>query len=198
MPEESGTSPNTKQSGRNDRSRRTNNNYYEFNTERPQNTVSGFENLTLITRSRTPALDLKKVKEALQNKVKREEKDGFEAAALLDGLQTQTAPSSGVLSQSVRPTRPAHPTMPDHASDDYKINRTFNVILHKAAVSAALLRYKNESVAFETDEKVWGSTVLTTSGTLKRTKNNAHKMVGTLMELQRPVRPHRRKGLRSG
>lgn len=92
MPDKSGTNFDVEGSGQNDRSCRTNNNYY--NTERPRNTVVGLEDLTLITRSRTPALDLKKVKEGIQSEVKREERDGFVAAALLDGGLTQTASSS--------------------------------------------------------------------------------------------------------
>ena len=75
MPEESGTSPDAEESGGNARSCRTNNNYYK--TERPRNNIGGLEELTLITRSKTPALDLKIVKEGLQNKIICEEKDGY-------------------------------------------------------------------------------------------------------------------------
>ena len=60
MPEESGTSPDAEESGGNARSHRANNNYYK--TERPRNNIGGLEELTLITRSRTPALNLKKLK----------------------------------------------------------------------------------------------------------------------------------------
>ena len=83
MPEESGANSDAEQSGGNARPPGRNNNYYGFNTHRPRNTVEGLEELTLIKKSKTPALDLKKAKEALQNKV-TQEKDGFKAAALLD------------------------------------------------------------------------------------------------------------------
>ena len=68
MPDTSGTSPDAGESGENARSGRTNNYYYK--QERPRNNIGGLEELTLIKRSRTPALDLKRVKEALQNKIR--------------------------------------------------------------------------------------------------------------------------------
>ena len=74
MPDGSGTSPKAKKSGENARSAGTNNYYYK--PERPRNNIGGLEELTLIKRSRTPALGLKRVKESLQNKIKREQKDG--------------------------------------------------------------------------------------------------------------------------
>ena len=64
MLDESETSSNAGESGRIARFGRTNNYYY--NTQRPRNNVGGLEQLMLITCSRTPVLDLKKVKEALQ------------------------------------------------------------------------------------------------------------------------------------
>ena len=75
MPDEPGTSPDAVDGKGNARSHRANNKYY--NTQRLRNHVGGLGQLTLITCSRTPALDLKKVKEALQNKIKREEKDAM-------------------------------------------------------------------------------------------------------------------------
>ena len=63
MPDALGTTPDTKKSGENARSGRTNSYYYK--QERPRNNIGGLEELTLIKRSRTPALDLKKAKEAL-------------------------------------------------------------------------------------------------------------------------------------
>ena len=66
MPDGSSRSPDAGESGENARSGGTNNYYYK--PERPRNNIGGLEELTLIKRSRTPALDLKKVKEALQNK----------------------------------------------------------------------------------------------------------------------------------
>ena len=86
MPDGSGTSPNAKRSGENARSAGTNKSYYK--PERPRNNIGGLEELTLIKRSRTPALDLKKAKEALQSKIKREEKDGYVAATLLDKAES--------------------------------------------------------------------------------------------------------------
>ena len=103
------------------------NNYY--NTERPRNTVVGLVNLTLISHSRTPGLDLKKVKEAIQSKVKQEARDGFLAVALLDGGLTQTMPSSGLSQQGGRPTLP---TRPDKTSDEFKLNGTFSTMLYDA------------------------------------------------------------------
>ena len=64
MPDEPGASPDASKSGGNARSHRANNNYH--NAQRPRNNVGGLEELTLIKRSKTPALDLRKVKEALQ------------------------------------------------------------------------------------------------------------------------------------
>ena len=89
MPDGSDTSPNAKKSGENDRSAGTNNYYYK--PERPRNNIGGLEELTSIKRSRTPALDLKKAKEALQSKIQREEKDGYVAATLLNEAESQTA-----------------------------------------------------------------------------------------------------------
>ena len=89
MSDASGTNSDTGGSGQNTHSRETNNNYY--NNNRPRNAVVGMENLTLITCSRTPALNLKKVKEVIQYKVIQEARDGFLAAALLNGGLTQTA-----------------------------------------------------------------------------------------------------------
>ena len=93
MPDTSGTTPDTEKSGEDARSGRTNSYYYK--QERPRNNIGGLEELTLIKRSRTPALDLKKVKEALQNKIKRKEKDGYEAATQLSEAQSQTASLMG-------------------------------------------------------------------------------------------------------
>ena len=110
------------------------------------------EELTLIKRSRTPALDLKRVKEELQNKIIREQKDGYEAATLLDEAQSQTASLSLVgQNQSGPPTRPIQPTIPDHTSDNFKINGTFNLLAYEAAV----LRFQNESVLFGADMRKW-------------------------------------------
>ena len=89
MPEGSGTSSGAEEGGRSGRSGGNNN----YDVRRPRNTVSGMEDLTLIKDSRTPALDLKKIKEAIQSKIKREEKDGYEAAALL-GETAKSQPSS--------------------------------------------------------------------------------------------------------
>ena len=65
MPEGSGTSSGAEEGGRNGRSGGSNN-YY--NVRRPRNTVSGMEDLTLIKDSRTPALDLKKLKKEFKAK----------------------------------------------------------------------------------------------------------------------------------
>ena len=119
MPDDSGTSPDAKESGGNARSHRANNNYY--NTQRPRNNIGGMEELTLITRSRTPALDLKKVKEVIQNKTKCEGKDGYEATTLLDEAQSQTASLVGPSQQRGRPTCPTQPTIPDHTSDNFMV-----------------------------------------------------------------------------
>ena len=168
MPDKPGTSPDTAESGGNARSHRANNKYY--NTQRPRNNIGGLEELTLIKRSRTPALDLRKVKEALQNKIKREEKDGYEAATLLDEAQSQPASLVGPSQQSGRPTHPTWPTIPDHTSNNFIINGTFNSVLYEAAVQAALLDYKGESIAFETDKRLWGRNASTALGTLKHKK----------------------------
>ena len=66
MPDGSGTSPNAKKSGENAHSAGANNYYYK--PKRPGNNIGGLEELTLIKRSRNPALDLKRVKDALQSK----------------------------------------------------------------------------------------------------------------------------------
>ena len=181
MPDESGTSPDAAESGGNARSHRANNNYY--NTQRPRNNISGLEELTLIKRSKTPALDLRKVKEALQNKIIRDGKDGYQAAMLLDEAQSQPASLMGPSLQSGRATAPTPPTIPDHTSDDFVINGTFNLVLYEAAVKAAMLGYTNKSVAFQTDKKLYGNNTSNASGTSKHTMNNAHKMVARLMGL---------------
>ena len=188
MPDGSGTSPKAKKSGENARSTGTNNYYYK--PERPRNNIGGLEELTLIKCSRTPALDLRKAKEALQNKIIRDGKDGYQAAMLLDEAQSQPASLVGPSQQSGRSTAPTAPTIPDHTSDDFVINGTFNSALYEAAVKVAMLGYKNESLAFQnksvtfqTDEKLYGSITANASETLKHTENNAHRMVATLMEL---------------
>ena len=132
MPIGSGRSPDARESGENARSGGTNNYYYK--PERPRNNIGGLEELTLIKRSRTPALDLKRVKEALQSKIKREEKDSYVAATLLDEAQSQTASSVGPFQQSSRPTPPAQSTIPDHTADNFIIDRTFNSSLYEAVV----------------------------------------------------------------
>ena len=129
MPEESGANSDGEQSGENARSQRRNNNYYGFNTQRPRNSVEGLEELTLIKKSKTPALDLKKVKEAIQSKVKQEARDGFLAAALLDGGLTQITSSSRSSQQGGRST-PL--TRPDKTSDEFKLNGTFSTMLYDA------------------------------------------------------------------
>ena len=123
MPDTSGTTPDTEKSGENARSGRTNS--YYCKQERPRNNIGGLEELTLIKRSKSPALDLKKAREALQSKIKREEKDGYVAAMLLNEAQSQTASSVG-LKQSRRPTPCAQPTILDHAANNYVTNGTFN------------------------------------------------------------------------
>ena len=100
MPNGSGTSPNAGESGENARSGGTNNYYYK--PERSRNNIGGLEELTLIKRSRTPALDLKKAKEALQSKIQREEKDDYVAATLLNEAQSQAALTVGQSQQSGR------------------------------------------------------------------------------------------------
>ena len=119
MPEGSGTSSGTEEGGRSGRSGGNNN----YDVRRPRNTVSGMEDLTLIKDSRTPALDLKKVKEAIQSKIKREEKDGYEAAALL-GETAKSQPSSlpSLVESSRSKARPAKPIGPDPKSDDFNID----------------------------------------------------------------------------
>ena len=181
MPDGSGTSPNTEKSGENARSAGTNN-YYN-RPERPRNNIGGLEELTLIKRSRTPALDLRKAKEGLQNKIIREGKDGYEAAMLLDEAQSQPASLVGPSQQSGRPTAPTPPTIPDRTSDDFVINGTFNSVLYEAAVQVAVLEYKGESIAFQTDEQLFRNNTSNASGISKHTENNAHRMVATLMEL---------------
>ena len=88
----------------------------------------------MIPHSRTPALDLKKVKEALQSKIKREEKHGYVAMALLDEAQSQTGSSVRPFQQSAYPTPPAGPTISDHTADNFIIDRTFNSSLYEAVV----------------------------------------------------------------
>ena len=174
MPDTSGTSPDARESGENACSERTNNYYYK--QERPRNNIGGLEELTLIKRSRTPALDLKRVREALQNKIQCEQKDGYVAATLLSEAESQTGSMVGQSQQSGGPTRPTQPTMPDHTSDNFVINGTFNSLAYKAAV----LRFQNETVLFGADMRKWEANA---PGTSKHTRNNAHVMVATLMEL---------------
>ena len=112
MPDEPGASPDAAKSGGNARSHRANNNYH--NAKRPRNNVGGLEELTLIKCSRTPALDLRKAKEALQNKIIRDGKDGYQAAMLLDEAQSQPASLTGPSLQSGRATAPTPPAIPDH------------------------------------------------------------------------------------
>ena len=100
MPDASGTTPDTEKSGENARSGRTNSYYYK--QERPRNNIGGLEELTLIKRSRTPALDLKRVREALQNKIRCEQKDGYVAATLLSEAESQTGSVVGQSQQSGR------------------------------------------------------------------------------------------------
>ena len=102
---------------------------------------------------------------------------------LLDEAQSQPASLMGPSQQSGRPTAPTAPTIPDHTSDDFVINGTFNSVLYEAAVEVAMLVYKCKSVTFQTDEKLYGSITANASGTSKHTENNAHRMVATLMEL---------------
>ena len=63
------------------------------------------------------------------------------------------------------------------------INGTFNLALYEASVKRAMLGYSNKSVAFQTDEKLYGNNTSNVSGISKHTMDNAHKMVATLMEL---------------
>ena len=105
MPDEPVTSPDAANSEGNARSHRANNKYYD--TQRPRNNISGLEELTLMKGSRTPALDLRKAKEALQNKIIHDGKDGYQAAMLLDEAQSQMASSVGLFQQSTSPTPPA-------------------------------------------------------------------------------------------
>ena len=176
MPDTSGTTPDTEKSGENARSGRTNNYYYK--QERPRNNIGGLEELTLIKRSRTPALDLKKAKEALENKIQCEQKDGYIAATLLSEAESQTG-SVGQSQQSGGPSRPIPPSMPDHTSDDFVVNGAFNSIMYEAAV----LRFQNESVVFQAKLRAWEANISTAAGTSKHTTNNAHVMVATLMGL---------------
>ena len=176
MPDTSGTSPDAERSGENARHGRTNN--YYCKPERPRNNIGGLEELTLIKRSWTPALDLKKVKEALENKIQCEQKDGYIAATLLSEAESQTG-SVGQSQQSGGPSRPIPPSMPDHTSDDFMVNGTFNSIMYEAAV----LRFQNESVVFQAKLRAWEANISTAAGTSKHTTNNAHVMVATLMGL---------------
>ena len=130
----------------------------------------------MIKRSRTPALDLKRVREALQNKIRCEQKDGYVAATLLSEAESQTGSVVGQSQQSGGPTRPTQPTMPDHTSDEFMINDAYDSRLYNAAV----LRYKGEIVSYEADMRIWQANA---SGTSKHTRNNAHVLVATLMEL---------------
>ena len=98
MPDEPGASPDAAKSGGNARSHRANNKYYD--TQRPRNNIGGLEELTLIKRSRTPALDLKRAREALQNKIRCEQKDGYVAATLLSEAESQTGSVVGQSQQS--------------------------------------------------------------------------------------------------
>ena len=181
MPDEPGTSPDAANSEGNACSHRANNKYYD--TQRPRNNIGGLEELTLIKCSRTPALDLRKAKEALQNKIICEGKYGYEAAMLLDEAQSQPASLVGPSQRSGCPTAPTAPTIPDHTSNDFVINGTFNSVLYEAAVEVAMLGYKVKSVAFQTDEMLYGNNASNASGISKHTMNNAHSMVATLMEL---------------
>ena len=174
MPDTSGTTPDTEKSGDNARWGRTNNYYYK--QERPRNNIGGLEELTLIKRSRTPALDLKRVREALQNKIRCEQKDGYVAATLLSEAESQTGSVVGQSQQSGGPTRPTQPTMPDHTSEEFMISDTYDSCLY----DAALLRYKGEMVSYKADMRIWQANA---SGTSKHTRNNAHVMAATLMEL---------------
>ena len=176
MPNGSGTSP-TEKSGENARSAGTNNYYNK--PERPRNNIGGLEELTLIKRSRTPALDLKKAREALQSKIQREEKDGYVAATLLNEAESQTASTVGRSQQIGGSTHPTPPTMPDRTSDNFIFNGTFNLLLYEAAVA----EYKQLVLNYGVDMKIWEANKANASGTSKHTKNNAHKMVATLMEL---------------
>ena len=90
--------PMSKKSGENACSAGTNNYYYK--PEQPRNNIGGLEELTLIKLSRTPALDLKQVKEALQNKIQCEQKDGYVAATLLSEAESQTGSMVGQSQQS--------------------------------------------------------------------------------------------------
>ena len=181
MPGEPGTSPDAANSKGNARSHRANNKYY--NTQRPRNNIGGLEELTLIKCSRTPALDLRKAKEALQNKIICEGKYGYEAATLLDEAQSQPASSVGPSQRSGCPTAPTAPTIPDHTSIDFVINGTFSSALYEALVELAMLQYKNQSATFQREEMLYGNNTSNASGTSKHTMNNAHKMVATLMGL---------------
>ena len=106
-------------------------------------------------------------------------KDGYEAATLLNEAQSQTA-SLVEPKQSRLPTPPARSTIPDHAGDNFVTNGTFNSSLYEAVVEAEVLRYKGELIGYETDMRMWQANA---SGTSKHTRNNAHVMVATLMEL---------------
>ena len=131
MSEGLGTNPSAEESGGSARSRRRNSNSYT--QERPANTVPGLEHLMLIPGSRSPALDLKKAKEAIQGKIQSEQRHGYEAAALLNGGLTQTSSTSvGLSQQGVRPTPP---TMPDQTSDEFELNGTFSTMLYEAALA---------------------------------------------------------------
>ena len=176
MPNGSGTSP-TEKSGENARSAGTNNYYNK--PERPRNNIGGLEELTLIKRSRTPALDLKKAREALQSKIQREEKDGYVAATLLNEAESQTASTVGRSQQIGGSTHPTPPTMPDRTSDNFIFNRTFNLLLYEAAVA----EYKQLVLDYWVDMKIWEANKANASGISKHTKNNAHKMAATLMVL---------------
>ena len=66
--------------------------------------------------------------------------------------------------------------MPGHTSDGFVINGTFNSL----AFEAAVLRFQNKTVLFGAAMRKWEANA---SGTLKHTRNNAHVMVATLMEL---------------
>ena len=150
MPDTSGTTPDTEKGGENARWGRTNNYYHK--QERPRNNIGGLEELTLIKRSRTPALDLKRVREALQNKIRCDQKDGYVAATLLSEAESQTGSVVGQSQQSGGPTRPTQPTMPDHTSDNFVINGTFNSLAYEAAV----LRFQNKSVLFWNEHEEMG------------------------------------------
>ena len=99
------------------------------------------------------------------------------------------------------------------------ISGTFNLALYENVVQAESLRCEGELISYKADMKIWENNA---SGTSKHTRNNAYKMVATLMELlsddlkvkvkndgrfpsleaggdiKRSIQPRGRKGLRSG